>query len=362
VVDQNFIESDDLIEKRNTWDVDFQDRFPLGRRQSIIWGAGFRYSQDNLSSDGGEISFNPQKFRDRLFSAFVQDEIKIFLDKLSLTLGSKFEHNDFTGFEAEPSGRLLWTPTERQSIWGAIGRAVRTPSRVESDARVNLASFPLPDGTPAQVSLFGNPNLDSETVLAYEVGYRLEPMPRLSFDVAAFYNDYHLIASRQGPSRLEVNPAPPHLLLNPYSYQNGITADSYGAELLARWHVTDWWHLSGSYSWLHINGGSSSGGLASPQHQFNVTSSVEVGHGVEFDAAGYYTDRYTTTSGITTPATIHPYLRLDLGVNWRVNKHFEAGLWGQNLVESQHPEFGSFKTSRIAEVPRTLVANLTFRF
>jgi outer membrane receptor protein involved in Fe transport len=89
---------------------------------------------------------------------------------------------------------------------------------------------------------------------------------------------------------------------------------------------------------------------------------VELGHGVEFDAAGYYTDRYITSSGISTPVTIHPYLRLDLGVNWRVNEHFEVGLWGQNLIESQHPEFGSFKTSGIAEVPRTIVAKLTFRF
>jgi iron complex outermembrane receptor protein len=361
VVDRNFFRGNGLIEKRDTWDLDLQHRFPFGTRQSVMWGLGFRYSQDSLMSNGDAISFNPEKFRDRLFSAFVQDEIRIFPDKVSLTLGSKFEHNDFTGFEAEPSGRLLWTLTERQTVWGAIGRAVRTPTRVESHSRINLAVFPLPDTTPAEVSLFGNPDLDSETVLAYEAGYRFEPTRRLSFDVAGFYNDYHLIASRQGPSRFEVNPTP-HLLFSPYQYQNGFTADSYGAELLAQWHVMDWWHLRGSYSWLHINGASATGGQASPQHQFNITSSLELGHGVEFDAAGYYTDEYTTTVGISAPATIRPYLRLDLGMNWRVNNHFEVGVWGQNLVESQHKEFGSFLTSRIAEVPRTFTAKLTFRF
>src|ERR1051325_9339580 len=174
-IDNDFFHGNSLIEKRDTFDLDFQHRFPLGSRQSVMWGLGFRYSQDSLTSNGGEISFNPKHFRDRLFSSFVQDEIRLFPDKLSLTIGSKFEHNDFTGFEPEPSGRLLWTPTERQTVWGSIGRAVRTPTRVERDARVNLTSFPLPDGTPAQVSLFSNPNLDSETVLAYELGYRFEP-------------------------------------------------------------------------------------------------------------------------------------------------------------------------------------------
>jgi len=360
-VDRDFFQGNSLIEKRDTWDLDFQHRFPLGSRQSVMWGLGFRYSQDSLTSNGAEIRLNPAKFRDRLFSAFVQDEIRLFPEKLTLTIGSKFERNDFTGFEAEPSGRLVWTPTERQTVWGAVGRAVRTPTRVESDARVNLASFPLPDGTPAQISLFGNPDLDSESVVAYELGYRFEPTRRLSFDIAAFYNDYDLIATRREASQFETTPTP-HLLFNPYRYENGFAADSYGTELLAHWRVTDWWRLSGSYSWLHINGGSAGGALASPKHQFNVTSSIDLTHGLELDAAGYYTDRYITTAGISTPATVHPYLRLDLGLNWRVNKHLEVGVWGQNLVESAHLEFGSYKNSRLTEVPRTITAKLTWRF
>jgi len=360
-VDPDFLRGNGLIEKQDTWDLDFQDRFPLGARQSVMWGAGFRYTLDSLTSNGGEISFNPSKFGDRLFSTFVQDEIKILPDTLSLTVGSKFEHNDFTGFEVEPSGRLLWTPTERQTVWGSIGRAVRTPSRVERDARVNLAAFPLPDGTPAQVSIFGNPNVDSETVLAYELGYRFQPMRRLSFDIAAFYNDYDLIATRREATRFETTPIP-HLLYNPYQYENGFVATSYGTELLAHWQVTDWWRLSGSYSWLHINGGNADNATASPKHQFNITSSIDLTHGLEFDAAGYYTDRYVSSAGLSSPVTINPYLRLDLGLNWRVNQHFEVGLWGQNLVESQHAEFGSYKNSRIAEVPRTITAKLTFRF
>ena len=204
----DFARDDALTERRNTWDIDAQHRFAFGERHTVVWGAGFRFTADELKSNGSEISFDPEKREDRLFSFFAQDEITLIRDRLWLTGGTKVEHNDFTGFEIQPGGRLLWTPTERQSAWASVARAVRTPSRLEQDVRVNLFAFPLPDGTPMQVSVLGNPNLQSEELLAYEIGYRIEATPRLSFDIAAFYNDYDLAAAQP--------------TLTGYEYQNAI--------------------------------------------------------------------------------------------------------------------------------------------
>ena len=122
-------------------------------------------------------------------------------NRLHLTLGSKLEHNDITGFEWEPSGRLAWTPTEKQTVWAAVSRAVRTPSDLEQDILENrsASTAAAESPPPVLVSVFGNPNLESEVLTAYELGYRVKPIERLSFDVAAFYNVYdQLISTVQG--------------------------------------------------------------------------------------------------------------------------------------------------------------------
>ena len=74
------------------------------------------------------MAFLPAQLDQRLYSGFVQDEIALRTD-VTLTLGTKVEHNDYTGFEVQPSGRLQWNVTPKQTLWAAVSRAVRTPSQ-----------------------------------------------------------------------------------------------------------------------------------------------------------------------------------------------------------------------------------------
>ena len=120
----------------NIFDIEFQDRFPLGDRNEIVWGMAYRYCGFNLRGDGFDFAFNPEEQSTSLPSVFVQDQITLVKDRLSLILGSKFEYNDYTGFEVQPSGRLLWTPDRKQSVWAAISRAVRTPDNFESTGSI----------------------------------------------------------------------------------------------------------------------------------------------------------------------------------------------------------------------------------
>ena len=105
------------------------------------------------------------------YSVFVQDEIALVPDRLRVTLGSKLEHNDYTGFEHQPSARLAWTPTSQQTLWTAISRAARTPARIDRDFYLFL--------TPS-LPLIAGDDFDSEKLVACEAGWRLQPDANLS--------------------------------------------------------------------------------------------------------------------------------------------------------------------------------------
>jgi iron complex outermembrane recepter protein len=358
----DFEENQNLMgERRDTWDLDLQHRFALGQRQSMVWGVGYRRTEDKIASNGVEIFWSRTHSEDDLFSAFVQNEITLVEDRLRLTLGSKFEHNDYTGYEVQPTARLLWTPAEHQTYWASVARAVRTPTRMERDSRVNVTTFVLPDSTPGIVSVFGNPNLDSEEVLAYEIGWRFEPARRLSFDVAAFFNDYQLAAAVPSGSGYEPDPPPPHALQS-YAYMNDISGHTYGVELLAQWQATERWRLTAGYNWLQSDFDNLALAQSNPEHQFNVRSSVDLGRGWEFNAAAYFVDEIQSVPGGTTTVTIPAYARLDLGLTWRPNSHLELSIWGQNLLDEGHPEFASYKTSNVTEIPRSIYGQITWRF
>ena len=122
-----------ITDKRDTVDVDFQHRFQTLGQQEIIWGLGFRYIDDDTDA-GTVMRLSPENRSDKIYSVFFQDEISLIDEQLILTLGTKVEHNSYTGFEYQPSARLLWKPFDKQSLWGSVSRAVRVPSRMEQDA------------------------------------------------------------------------------------------------------------------------------------------------------------------------------------------------------------------------------------
>ncbi|MEQ1531776.1 MAG: TonB-dependent receptor, partial [Methylococcales bacterium] len=127
--------------RRDTLDLDFQNNFAYGDKQNFIWGLGYRYTTDLLRNQPFS-TFNPNKRNTQLFSAFMQDEIRLMGDALLLTLGSKFEHNDYTGFQVQPSISAIWTPVAGHKIWGSISRAVRTPSRAEHNSKILISQYP----------------------------------------------------------------------------------------------------------------------------------------------------------------------------------------------------------------------------
>ena len=353
-----------LEERRDTWDVDLQHRFALGERQDVVWGMGYRRSQDHISTRETEFFWARERSADDLCSAFLQDEIAIVPEKLAFTIGSKLEHNDYTGFEVQPAGRIAWTPNDHHTVWSSIARAVRTPTRLEMDSRANIAAYP-PGTTiplPVIVTAFGNRDARSEELLSYELGYRYEPIRRLSFDVSAYFNEYDLLSNRADPGR--VIPDLPPYYLQSYGYHNDIHGHTYGTELLVQWQAADNWHLSAAYTWWRGDfEGEPLTAITNPEHQFNVRSSLALGHGLEFNTVGYFVDSVRSLrEGDANPIRIDPYFRLDLGLSWAPSEQFEFSVWAQNLLDEGHPEFSNYKSRRVAEIPRSFFGKVTWRF
>jgi iron complex outermembrane receptor protein len=220
-------------ENRDTFDFDFQYHSTSIPRHQIVWGLGYRYTSDEFRSFLFAEGLIPDERKDDLYSAFLQDTIDLAEDCLKLTVGSKFEYNDYTGFEAQPSARLAFTPDERNTTWFAVSRAVRTPSRAEHNLFIPQVAFPNPldpMGPPQSVYLVGDNDFDSEELIAYEIGHRLQYSDRMSIDLAAFIDSYDRLRTFQsGTPFLRTDPQP-HIVL-PQIFDNEMDGNVYGVEI-----------------------------------------------------------------------------------------------------------------------------------
>ncbi|HWD90758.1 MAG TPA: TonB-dependent receptor [Verrucomicrobiae bacterium] len=341
-------------EKRDTVDLDAQHSFALGERNALTWGLGYRLSSDEMDKNK-PADFTPASDTLNLFSGFAQDEVTVFPDKLKFTAGSKIEHNDFTGWDVEPGGRLAWTPDERNTLWASVSRAVRTPSRVEEAVQINeVESTPF---GPAVLQVSGNRHFQSEKLMAYETGYRIHPCDKISFDLAAFYNVYDDLRS------IEVAPGFP---LIPAVLANKLYGDTYGFEATATFAVQPWWRLIPTYSLLkeelHTRNHSTDTTSVrqdegqDPQQQFSLRSAMDLPRNISLDATLRYVDELPSLR-------VGSYVTMDARLSWRATKRLELALVGQDLFEPRHAEFrASFVESAAADVPRSFYAKVTWHF
>ncbi len=351
-------ESDEV---RDTVDFDFQNHIALGTRHDLIWGAGYRHTAD-LDIGTVDQAFLPPRHSAGLFSAFVQDEITLKPDRVALYIGSKLENNYFTGFDAEPSARVIWTPSDRRTFWAAVSRAARTPTRRDIGLDAALAALP----GPTEVELVGNPRFESEHLIAYEAGYRAQPTDRLSVDLTVFFNNYHGLESIEPqPSFIDQSSTPP-LTIQPLQLSNLMYGTSEGVETYLRWKVTNRWTLSPGYSFLemHLHLKPTSQDSVSvadtqgsnPGHQAQLRSHVELSSKFAWDANAYFVG--------ALPAQFVPsYTRLDSQLTWRLGEHLQLSVVGQNLVKDHHEEFNDFlQIVNSTQVKRSVYGKLTWRF
>jgi iron complex outermembrane receptor protein len=327
---------------RNNFDVDFLDRFPLPR-QDVSWGGTLRFSHGNEVELFSGLTFTPAQRTDQLYQGFVQDEISLVKDRLALVAGTKVLKTNYTGVLAEPSARLLYTPTTTQTVWAAYTHALRTPSDAERD--FNLSSFldEYADGLPVFARFSANPNFRSEQMNGYELGYRGVAGPNFYIDIAGFYNHYGDLFSEDvlGAPYVETNPPPTHILL-PAQFGNGLVASTTGMEVTPEWRPEPWWRLGGSYSFLnmHVEKGTNSKDIgsaptvqgSSPEYQALIRNGFDLSKSVSTDIQVRYV---SALPGIKVPS----YWTGNATVQWAATRHIQFTAAGRDLLQPHHVEF-----------------------
>lgn len=329
-------------EDLDTYDVDLQHRTRLGARHDVVWGLGYRLINDRVVNSAA-LAFLPPHVARQWFTGFVQDEIALVPDKLHVALGTKIEHNDYTGFEIQPSGRVNWALSPSGTLWAAVSRALRTPSRIDREL--------FAPGQPPYF-LAGGPGFHSEEELAYELGYRHQ-RGSLAVSVATFYSRYYGLRSLE-----QANPP----AASPLVIGNGQDGESYGTELTADYWFTRRWRLRAGYTELRIhiwpNPGSTdtSRGAAeshTPDRQFFLHSSLELPAHLRLDAGFRAIDDIANQQ---VPA----YAELNAKLTWQPTSQLDLSLVGQNLLHRRHAEFGAPAARR--DIERGVYGAVEWRF
>jgi iron complex outermembrane receptor protein len=348
--------------KVTTFDLDFQQHAAVGNRQDIVWGGGYR--SDNMgAAPGYATAFTPSFRTTNLFSVFFQDEIRIS-NALRFTLGAKLEHNSYTGFETEPSARMVWSPSgSRHTIWASASKAIRQPSRADFDVEANLVTIPLSADSVEVVKLKGNPLVKAEELRDYELGYRAELTKTLSLDVASFLSFYHHLETIE-PQAPVVIPGSPLVIEIPDLYENEAHAMTYGGELALTWKASSRWRLAPGYSYLHalVRQDPASTGQATatlstdfPQNTFQIRSLLTLPRRVEFDQSLYYTARL--------PGGVVPrHVRVDIRLAKSFGERTEISVVGQNLLRPRSLDYGDSIGVIGTESVRSVFGKVTWRF
>ncbi|HVW22457.1 MAG TPA: TonB-dependent receptor [Opitutaceae bacterium] len=333
----------------DTYDAQFQNDFAWGRGQHLVWGLEYRFIRNDIVQESPSAAFLPPLQDERLASAFLQDDIGLTAD-LHLIAGTKLEHNGYTGWEWEPNLRLRWDLGERQTAWAAVSRAVRTPSRFDRD---------LYEPNPPPELIAGGPTFRSETLIAYEIGYRAQLGANLSGTASVFYDDYDRVRS------LGITP----VTILPVSWQNNLQAWNSGLELSGDAKLASWWRLHAGYDLLRehvwqrpgtVDILNALGETADPENQVFLRSSVDLPGHVAFDASWRWVDSLVINNN-GAPGIVPAYDELTVRLAWRPSPQLELSVVGQNLLHAHHAEYNPPGAAQ-EEIDRNLYAKVAWSY
>lgn len=339
--DQTRREGSRFAATRQTADLDLRSWSHWGGRHDLMWGAEFLWTRDEVVGSPA-IQFNPSSRSWYQLNAFLQNTTELVEGKLYAMVGSKFTEHEFVGFQVQPNARIWWTPSPTQTLWAAVSRPIRTPSRFEEDGTLVLSYADIgaltggaPNGVIIPLSVTGNDALRAEQLVAWELGHRWQPSPRWLLETSVFYNDYRRL----------IEPAPTVL----GAFTDAGSGRTAGVELNGSAQLTDRWRMEASYAWLEV---AIDGPVyqfeenSSPRHLAQLRSYLDIGERMELNGAVYYVDS-------VAQANVDAYTRVDLGLAWRLGASARFELWGQNLLDEAHAEATG------ALVPRSVQARVT---
>jgi iron complex outermembrane receptor protein len=338
-----------LIE--DNYDLDLQQRLQPLPDHDLVWGLNARYRRDDISTRNG-VSFNPQRSSEFHYSLFFQDEIRFADGRYRISLGSRFEHDEYNNWEIQPSLRALWSPSEQHKVWAAISRAARTPSRVDRDMSVELSLLiDLPDRgpTPTELDFHGDKDFKTETLLAYELGYRVQSGRTTSIDIALFHNRYRDLRS----TRIDSISTTPSGLLVVVPLTNSMQGNVYGGELVVNWAPRTDLRLQAFWSELRLSMHEDMNwddAIVNQNYEGN-SPRRQLGLRSDWDFTEYWSAdlQLKYVGALEQPfnqplvrgGRIPSYIDADLRVAWQVLPTLELAVLGKNLLDASRLEFSS---------------------
>ena len=353
-------------------DFEASHRFGFAGNE-IIWGLGYRLTDDDDTFEPSSLAVDQRT--DHRVSGFVQTETPFAAGRAAVTLGVKLDYNTFSGFEVQPSARVIWNPNAATGLWAAVSRAVRTPSRFEDDIDqvINFAppGSPFnPTPLPAFIELVGNTEVEAENVVTVEAGWRQRIGARLRMDVTAYYaRSTDLIALNAMPPALQLTPAGPSLVQQ-FQFENAAMGGAGGVEAALDVDLTSWARLRAAYSYLSLDLASALGpdlpvedatgfrldASASPNHQASLRAGVDLPGGATIDGWARYV-------GALEAVGIADYVDFDLRVAAPLTKTLSVALVGQNLLNRERFEFQEIFTGvQPRNIRRQVLVQVTARF
>lgn len=354
-------------------DVEVKHHITLGSRNDVIWGVDGRFAAYN-TRPAPNFAFRPAETGENSYSVFAEDHLAIVQDKLQFIAGVNAGHNSFTGFEVQPTARLLWTPHARAVTWMSISRAVRTPSLYERNLTAIIQTAELQPGLFGFVEWMGNTAFRSEAVVAYEAGQRVEITKRLALDASAYYNVYqHLESENIGnPTFIPPTAASPGYLKIPTVVGNDRHAETHGGEFNVTWTASPRWKLVGGYDTVFIhtrpygndrNVDALQTEKTTPHNQFLVRSSLDLTRRLQLDMAAYFNGALQMGQGLTSaPLAIPVHFRGDVRLGWRLTDRVEISAGVQDAFGAQHMEFLSNRFPQALLVPRNVYGAVRWQF
>ncbi len=359
--DHTYRSEEILKQEIDTFDIDFQHQYQGFDGHDLVWGLGYRRIEDSYNNTYNVSIENTDNLEIELVSAFIQDEI-VLDDDLRLTLGSKFEENEYTGTEIQPNVRISWLPKPGHTLWSSLSRAVRTPSAVER--RGSLATgvnhVPL-----IELSVDGSEAFDSEKLTAFEIGYRLQPTEQTSVDIALFYNQYEDVGTFEVADTVFGNPIR-------FEFDNKRDVLTNGIEVIFDWFPREDWKIQTAYTFVDVdddvdadstdNISANLIGGSTPEHHLTIRSAYDYSERLSLDVWLYYVDELDGSAYSVSSSTIEDYTSLNLKLNWRPEKHMELSLVGHNLNNDRHAEFVGENFISVTEIERSAYVQLKLEF
>lgn len=340
-----------LTEELQTYDVDAYHGFSPVPANQLLWGAGYRFQVDEVENPPPAptaIQLDPAHKDLPLFSAYFQDQQDLLGDRLRLTVGARLEHNVYSGWEGMPSVRAAWSFSSRHMVWAAFSRAVRSPGRIDVEAFQPPRELVTDDYAAA---LEGGPNLDSEKLHAYELGYHLKLPARAAFSAAAFIHSYEDLRVIE------------QVRVGRYQFTNGFQGEFYGVELSGDLQAASWWRFRGGYTYMqkdlysipgHAEFAQPGNHGNDPAWQANLQSYLDLPRGFEINGVIRCVD------DLPDPA-VPGYFTFDLGAAWHW-RGLELSVYGRNLAEDQHQEARVADQFPAQEIPRSVAGRMAWRF